>query len=188
MPISYPVDVANTRWAVLKQSTGEIVARNKTWPVADGSAIPGLDPDFVYLLQSAATPPDYDSRFYRLVSTETPDVAENTLTKTYSTEKRDVAAIKAAAANVEANQFTQHFPVEKVARDTAVALGLIIYFVIDNQTIPAKYRPFVDRYLARVKDKILPNIDRLKQIEDDIDNDLEPDLDSGWAAPDPIDE
>ena len=40
--ITYPVDVANTKWAVIQLSSGQIVGRNKNWPVADGSEIQGM--------------------------------------------------------------------------------------------------------------------------------------------------
>ena len=90
MAIQYPVDVVNSRWAVLQVSTGQIVARDRTWPRLDGEAIQGQDPDFIYLLQTATAIPDYDSRLFILQSDELVDAAANTISRTWSTEPRSV--------------------------------------------------------------------------------------------------
>ena len=103
--ITYPVDVAMTRWAVIQLSMGQIVGRNRVWPVADGSAIPGLDPDFAYLLHVSTTPPEYDSRIYSLAGTETVDLPGNEIRLTWATEKRPLEELLVVADNVEAEEF-----------------------------------------------------------------------------------
>lgn len=182
--ITYPVDVENTRWSIYRISTGEIVGRNKRWPVADGSEIPGLDPDYVYLLQLRDAVPDYDGRLYQLVSTETIDVEANEIRITHATQKRPVDDRKVAAENEASSQFYRHFPTERVALDTSLALGIVIAFAIDGATVPARFQAFLDKYKSRVQTKILPNYDRLTAILAQIDLDEDPDLDAGWTEPD----
>jgi hypothetical protein len=183
MSIQYPVDVENTRWAVMQISTGQIISRNKTWPRADGSEIVGLDPDYVYLKQVRAAEPQYESRFYRLQATETPDAEANTLTTSFTTVKRAEEEQIAAAENEERAQFLKHFQFEKLQLETAVMVGLITHFAIDGQTIPARFRSRMAAYTNKVKNKVLPNLDRLNAIIADIKAGNEPDLDTGWTDP-----
>jgi len=79
MAITYPVDTENTKWAVYKISTSEIIRKNAAWPTADGSEIPGLDGDLAMLLETKATPPAYDSATQKLERSETINVAENSI-------------------------------------------------------------------------------------------------------------
>lgn len=79
MAITYPVDTENTKWAVYKISTSEIIRKNADWPTADGSEIPGLDNDLAMLLETKATPPAYDSATQKLEHSETVDVVENSV-------------------------------------------------------------------------------------------------------------
>lgn len=184
MAITYPVDIVNTRWTVYRVSTGQIIERNVIWREADGGPIPGLDPDYVYLLQIRDAAPDYDGRLYRLVSTETIDVPANEIRITHSTEKRPIDDRKVAAENAASEQFYRHFPTERVALDTSLALGIVIAFAIDGATVPARFQAFLDKYKSRVQTKILPNYDRLTAILAQIDLDEDPDLDAGWTEPD----
>lgn len=180
--ITYPVDVVNTRWAVYRISTSEIVGRNQLWPVADGGAIPGLDPDYVYLLQSADTPPNYDARLYQLVSTENVNPPENTLHVTHSAVKRPNPDRVVAAQNEEGAHFVEHFPVERVALETCIAVGCLIA-VTDGSTLPPRFRTFLTNYKTKVQTKVLPNYDRLIEIIGQIEAGDDPDLDSGWTTP-----
>ena len=184
MAITYPVDVQLTKWAVFKVSTGEIISRNKPWPRADGGPIEGLDPDFVYLLQTQTTQPDYDSRLFQLVGNEVVDIDANTIGIQWTTQDRPTAEKKEYAQNEEAYQFTRHFPVERIALETAFVLGILIQFAVDGQAIPAKWRRYVTGYRDKVKDKLLPNRGHLLAILDQIDAGTEPDLDTGWTDPD----
>ena len=79
MAISYPVDVAATRWTIYRVSTSETVAKRKRWPVADGGAIPGQDPDLVWLLESSSTAPEYDQWTQKLEPLEVISLPENTI-------------------------------------------------------------------------------------------------------------
>ena len=180
MAITYPVP-PDTRWAVLQLSTGEIISRNKPWPREDGAEIAGLDPDFVYLLHVDGTAPQYDSRYYTLNTTETPDADANTLVKSYTTNKRPVDEIKVAAENVEADQFNRHFAIERALKETAMMVGLIYQFTVDSQAIPQRYRAFAATYRNKVKDKILPNLDTLNAKLALIDAGEEPDLDADYT-------
>jgi len=179
MAITYPVDVANTKWAVLHLPSGEIVARNKDWPVADGSQIPGLDPDYVYLLHVTATPPDYDSRLYTLNGTETVDAENNELRLSYATVKRPTEEQVIAAENVESQELQKHLRLEREALETRLMLGALINYVIDNQAMPPKVRTMADKYVAKAR-KLFKNRDRLRAIIADIEAGNEPNLDAGW--------
>ena len=180
MAISYPVNVADTKWAVYQVSSSQIIGRRKTWPVADGSEIPGLDPDFVYLLETADARPDYDGRIYRLEGTDVIDVSANTLTRTWQTIKRVDDEIKVAAENVEAQELAKHISLEREAVETRLMVGAILQY-IEGLQMPPK----VDAAATVYKDKAVKlwkNRDRLKAIIAEIEAGTEPDMDSGWEA------
>ena len=181
--ITYPVDRLNTRWSILQLSTGQIIARNKMWPVANGDPITGLDPDFVYLLQTRDTEPDYDSRLYSLSGVETPDAEANTLRTSWTPVKRPIEEQLQAVDDVEAQQFERHLPLERLSRETALVVALIAHFAIDGQTIPAKYRKRLTSYVAKVRDKLLPNTEIAAAKKAAIAAALEPDLDADWTTP-----
>jgi len=83
MAISYPVDTQNTRWSIYQVSTSTVVARRKRWPTADGNQIPGQDPDFVWLLESNSTSPDFDQWTQKLEALEVISLPENTINYGY---------------------------------------------------------------------------------------------------------
>ena len=64
--ITYPVDVANTRWAMWSISGAEIINHNRPWPRADGGEIEGMDADLVPLLEVDVAAPVYDSATHRI--------------------------------------------------------------------------------------------------------------------------
>ena len=179
--ITYPVDVVNTRWAVLYTPTGEIVARNKVWPRADGQPIEGLDPDYVYLLHINATPPDYDSRLYYLQGTETVDGPGNELRLNWQAIKRDVEEQNEAAKNEESTRLGSLIELQREAVLTRLMVGALLSKTIDNQNPPPKVVTLAGTYIADTV-KIWQNRDRVNAILDDIANGIEPDLDAGWAV------
>lgn len=182
MAIQYPVDVVATRWSVLQVSTGLIVARDKTWPRADGEAIQGQDPDYVYLLQISTSPPDYDSRLFSLVGNEEVDADANEIRRTWEARSRDLEERTTAVDNEESFRFTNHFPVERVALETAIVVGVLIQFAVDGQAIPLKWRGVLNAYRDKVRDKLLPNRDRRNAIVAELTAGGSPDLDAGWSA------
>ena len=103
--------------------------------------------------------------------------------RTYTTQVRPNDERTQAAEDEESFQFQRHFPVERVALHTAIMVGLIYEFTVNQQSIPAKFQPFATAYRNRVKDKVLPNFDRLNAIIADIEAGNEPDMDSGWSDP-----
>ena len=79
--ITYPVDVANTRWSLWSIGGAAIIKHNMAWPRADGAEIVGLNPDLVPLLEVEGAEPVYDPAIERLQrSTPVVDVAGNTHT------------------------------------------------------------------------------------------------------------
>lgn len=134
--ITYPVDPLS-RWAVLQLSTGEIIARNRVWPVADGSEIPGLDADYVYLLQITAAQPDYDPRIVTLEKVEAIDAPANEIRTTWLAVPRPVEEVKINLANVEAVENLRHY--SAVERDKLMLLGLGVLFRLQaNQNLTAR--------------------------------------------------
>ena len=181
MAITYPVS-PESRWATYQVSTGEIVARNRPWPVADGSEIVGQDPDYIMLLHVNDTPPAYDSRLYLLEGTEGIDVDANVIHKTYETTARSIEERTIAAQNEEANQLGTHASLVREAIKTRLMVGSILAYVADAQAFPPKVDAMADKYKATAV-KLWQNRDRLDEIIADIEAGSDPDLDSGWAAP-----
>lgn len=186
MAIEYPVDVVNTRWAILQLSTQQIIARNKVWPRSDGGEIVGQDPDFVYLLQVSTVEPDYDSRLYQLIRTEEADVEANELRWTWDTQKRPNEERIIAAENVEAEQVTLSVKLEREVVETRLILGAILSHVVDQQQFPPKVRQRVRKYIGKAT-KFWRNRDRLEAIIEQIKAGEDPDLDTGWEDPEPDD-
>lgn len=182
MAISYPVDVANTQWATLQLSTGEVLSRRKQWPRSDGAEIAGLDPDFVMLLHVDATPPQYDSRLYILETVETVDAESNEIRRTYRTVKRPVEEQKTAAENVETQQLSQFFRLERQMLETTLMLGAVMKFAINQEQLPNKIATQAQAYINKAV-KLWKNRDRLEAIVTSIENGEEPDLDTGWEDP-----
>ncbi len=183
MAITYPVDIENTRWAVLQESTGEIIARNRRWPRADGGAIDG-DPDYVYLLQVKTEPPQYDGRVYSLHGTETVDAPGNEIRTTWETTKRTIEERKIAAENVEVDKLGTIIDMQREVIETRLMLGALLKFSIDSQALPPKALAMANTYKQKAI-RLWKNRDRLDAILTDIDNDLEPDLDAGWESDEP---
>lgn len=182
MAIQYPVDVVNSRWAVLQVSTGQIVARDRTWPRGDGEAIQGQDPDYVYLRQLSTSPPDYDSRLFVLVGNEEVDADANEIRRTWEARERDLAERTTAVDNEESFRFTNHFPIERISLETAIVVGVLIQFAVDGQAIPPKWKTVINSYRDKVRDKLLPNRDRRNAIVAALTAGQSADLDAGWSS------
>lgn len=178
--ITYPVDVINSRWAVYQVSTQQIIARRKVWPVADGSEIPGLDPDYVYLEEQENAQPDYDARIYRMEATDVINVDGNTLTRTWQTYKRVEDEIKTAAENVEAQRLGDLIDLEREVLETRLMVGAILNNLA-GQSWPPKVLDAAIEYRNKSA-SIWRNRDRLKAILAEIEAGTEPDMDSGWEA------
>jgi hypothetical protein len=81
MSITYPVDLENTRWSLVRISDSVIVRHNKPWPRADGEEIVGLDTDLVPLLEVQEAQPVFDPATDRLGRTAAViDILNNTHT------------------------------------------------------------------------------------------------------------
>lgn len=185
--ITYPVNVSNTKWAVIRQSTGEIISRNQTWPRSDGGEIQGLDPDYVYLLDvrflSPSHPqyvaqPNYDSRLYYLMATETPNIPNNILNLQWSAVKRDVDEQIESALNKEAEIVNSLIDVSREVIETRLAVSAILT-QLSGQNLPQKVQEFVTNYRNKGV-KIWNNRQRLNEILADINASNEPNLDAGW--------
>lgn len=175
--ITYPVSNLS-RWAVLQVSSGEIIARNKVWPVADGSAIPGLDPDFVYLLQLTDAQPDYDPRIVTLEKQEEIDAAANELRTTWLAVPRPVEEVKINIANVEAVENSRHY--SNFERDKIMLLGLGVLFRLQaNQNLTAKEVNLKTRIID-IATRVWKNDAALKAKLDALDAGQPIDPDAGW--------
>ena len=176
--ITYPVDVAKTLWAVFQVSKAKIIARNKIWPVADGSAIPSLDPDFIYLLHNNDISPDYDPRLFILEGNEIVDIPNNAIKLTWLVTNRPNEERQIAAENVEAEQLSLHIKLEREAMETRLMVGAILNF-IDGLQFPPKVDIMAVAYKQKAI-KLWKNRDRLNAILQQITNGQTPDLDIGW--------
>ena len=179
--ITYPVD-PSTRWATINTDTGEIIARNKPWPVLDGTEIIGLDENIVLLLHVDSTPPPYDSRFYTMTVSEIVDVPNNELRRNYAAVKRPVEEQKIAAENVEITELSKHISLQRELIETRLVVSAILQF-ISGLDLPPKIQTMTDAYKSKGV-KLWKNRDRLKAILADIEAGQEPDLDAGWELPD----
>ena len=101
--ITYPVDVANTRWTAVRISDNAIVKHNQKWPRADGGAIVDLNPDIALLLEVEGTQPAYDPLTHRLIrSAPVIDIPGNTHTHGWTTEALSQQEIDDAAEREQA--------------------------------------------------------------------------------------
>lgn len=187
MPLSYPIDVSNTRWAVIKQSTGEIISRNQVWPRPDGEAIQGLDPDFIYLLDVRFLPsshpeyvssPNYDSRLYYLQSIETPNIPDNILELSYQAVKRDEEEQVESAKNKELEELINQIDISREMIETRLAISALATLA-NGQNLPSKTVNFLSGYREKGV-KLWNNRGRLEEILADIQSGIEPNLDAGW--------
>ena len=179
--ITYPVDVANSRWAILDTTTAEIIKRNSVWPVADGGEIPGLATNLVILRHINDAVPEYDHRVFILHSTETIDGPNNQIRKSHSAVRRDVDEIITAAENVEAEQLATIIQLQREMIQTRLVLGAVIKHALRNQTYPARVQTVVDRYELRAG-RVWKNRDRLTALKLSIEAVEDFDLDAGWET------
>lgn len=176
--IDYPVDVNNTLWSVLDTSNGEIISRNKKWPVLDGSEIPGADPRYVYLLQTASAKPDYDSRTHILQQVETADEQANTLSYSYSSIKRPIEEITSSIENEEQDALESLLP--NTRRNKILLLGMTVLFrSIDGLSLNTKEQAIADEIVS-LGVKVWKNDSTLRSKIKDLADGNEPDLSSGW--------
>jgi len=79
--ITYPVNVANTRWSVVRTSDSAILKHNIKWPRKDGGQVVGLTDGLDFLLEVRGTKPAYDLITEHLsLDTGVVDLAANTHT------------------------------------------------------------------------------------------------------------
>lgn len=180
MAISYPVDVANTRWAIVRESNGDIVGRRKTWPVADGTAIPGLDPDLIYCLHIDQAVPDYDSNLYTLETVETVDGENNEFRTTYNTAKRPLEEQHIAVDNREIDELRKHVDLFQEAIQTRLALGAVI-MAVDQEALDPAAQALLDAYKNKAI-KLFKNRKRAQQMKDQCTAGEEPDFEAGWET------
>ena len=181
MAIAYPVDTESTRWAVYQVSTGLVIARNKQWPVADGGAIPGMDPDYVYLRQITDTAPDYDARLFRLVGEEAVDVEANELRRTWTVEAIPAEDVKAEIINEESVRFGRIAKIEQALTDVYIMTMATAAVVKDNEAFHPKAAAMYPDMLARAV-KLFKNRSRREALEAAADAGTvqTADLDTGW--------
>lgn len=92
--ITYPVDVANTRWALLDDATGTLLREDGTWPRLDGRRynVPGT----TWLLRIEEPPPVVDPRVFELVRKTDIKKAANEYRISYTAKWRTKAEMEDA--------------------------------------------------------------------------------------------
>ena len=92
-------------WSISQET---ILKHNRAWPVADGSEIPNLDPDFVPLLEVNEDQPVYDPATHYLARTEpVVDVNANTHTHGWEILPRSQEDLDAEAEREQAKAMYQ---------------------------------------------------------------------------------
>lgn len=178
--ITYPVS-PEARFNLYRISTGEIIKRTIAWPRSDGMQIVGLDPDLVYLEITEQLRPDYDPRYYVLVTTETPNVANESWDITYNTQKRPVEEITRAAENVEAAIREAILPQDKVNLYLLLAVATL-FRRVEGLTLTNKENVLKDRVVSMAI-KVWSNRDAFDTKVTQIEANQEPDLDTYPEAP-----
>ena len=176
--ITYPVS-PQSRWSVLQLSTGQIVARNKPWPTIDRMAIPGLDPDYVYLEQVTDTRPDYDYRLFSLQAVEVIDPAQQEIRTTWQTTLLDINDVQTNLANVEIAELEKQIPENQFRK--MVILGLSTLFrQVANQELTAREIRLKRRILTKGRAAWV-NDQRLADLRAAVATGNSPDIDAGWS-------
>lgn len=93
-------DATAGQWVLWHVATST-PTRGRTYPVADGGPIPGMDPAYRMLLGIRVEPPEIDSRFQAIPAQcpEQVDLAVGTLTTTCTATVRNPADLKGAVDN-----------------------------------------------------------------------------------------
>ncbi len=159
-------------------STSQVIGRNKVYPnIVDDAPIIGGDPDLVYLAMDTDLTPDYDSRVYNLVVNEAK--VGNLWRTTYTTPKRDPDQIKVAIQNREVTETAKH--VAEYEREKLEILSLAILFAINaGATLTIRQQAIRSKINAAAA-KLLQNDQRSADLFTQVDNDVVPDIDTGWA-------
>lgn len=176
--ITYPVS-PTARFSVLQISTGQIIARNNPWPVADGTAIPGLDPDYVYLEQVSDTAPDYDSRLFSLQSAEVVDADEQEIRTVWTMVDLDINDVQVNLANVEIAKLEDQVPDREFKKMVILALATL-FRQVANQALTNRELRVKERVLARGR-AVWDNDQRHANLKTAVLAGQKPDLDTGWA-------
>lgn len=173
---------------LIRKSTGEILKR-APYPRADMGPIEGLDPDLEWcVIRVPFAPPEYDGRYYRLVSTEQRGTDHDTEFEhlhpwlvTYTTEKWPVAEIKETVENRESN--ANEGLVKVVEHLKLLALGIgTLFRRVEGLTLTQKEAAIKTRCVD-LAIKVWQNHDRSQEIKTQIDSGQEPDMDTGWSQP-----
>jgi len=176
--ITYPVN-PTSRWSVLQVSTGQIVARNKPWPTTDGMAIPGLDPDFIYLEQITDTRPDYDSRLFSLQAVEVVDPAEQEIRTTWQLVDRDVNDVLVNLANIEIAELEKQVPENQFRKMVLLGLGTLFRQVANQELTNRELK--VKRQILEKAKAAWNNDKRHADLKTAVIEGQKPDFDTEWA-------
>lgn len=178
--ITYPVS-QSTKFVVYRISTQEIIKRNAPWPNGNGDPLaPGsYDPDYVYLEMKKGSVPNYDPRYFVLITTETPDIPNEEWNITYSTQKREALEIGVAIDNIEASKRESILPQEQINFYLLLAVATL-FRRIDGLQLTQKEIALKDMIISKAI-KVWNNRDRLDLIKSQIQSGQEPDLDEGWS-------
>lgn len=171
---------------LIRISTQEVIKRG-TLPTTPDQPVPGLDPDFEWLIDYIPyNSPEYDPRIYSLITTmANTDIPHptwalyNQFLITYTTEKRNQEELKAAVDQKEQdvlNALISYDVKDKLITDMIgilIALSESLNLDDDETAVLAEMEA---KYVSR---KIHKN--RKKKLYDDIEKDKPFDIDDGWV-------
>ena len=180
--ITYPVDVENTRWAIIDTNTAEIIARNRVWPRTDGGPIVGLASNIVYLLETKDAVPEYDYRVYSLQSVATPNIPSNVMHTAHTAIRHPVAEVKDHIDNREREAYSKLLGDDVSKQDirNTLLLGAVLNKMMFNQNPPAKVVGMASNYVNEVI-YMWQNKDRWIELYEQADNEEDLDMDAGWT-------
>lgn len=177
--LRFPLPDDRKQYVVRKISTNEILFRNRHYPTStDDSVIVGLDADIEYLAMDADAIPDYDSRIFTLVTSETK--VGNLWKITHDPQKKETDQIKAAVVNAEAAQIQVQLVGENQTK--LILLGLnVLFSSLDGLKLTDEQQSVKDR-IAKASSALWQNDAKVAELNAAIDAGETPDLDTVWAV------
>lgn len=189
--IDYPVDVANTRWALLNDASGEIVPKrdNIKWPRLDGKRV--RVEGHTWLLRITEPPPPVDPRVFELVEKRDIRRAANQYVISYTAKwrsKADMEAMLDAAVTQHSLTCAQGVDIQSAC---AAAAGIAQQLADGDLTATNSEKRRARKCAAWVKACVQPNEDNGERLLGELRTAYQtrndavpapiPDLNAGWT-------
>lgn len=165
------------RYVLVRLSTQEVLKRNVPQEFVD--SVTGLDPDLAYLPMIEQTRPEVDDAFYYLERVE--QIVESEYRITWNTVKKPTEELEQIIDNIERMEAQRHISQEDLLKITV--LGLTVLFrALDGLQLNAKEQALAQK-IVQIGTRIWQNDQYVAQVKAAIRAGQEPDITTGWAAP-----